>query len=190
MNCLKTAIDQSVALLFCDNKSDTRYHPYESLIDLLIFHFGNSSIASDFRPCGKGLGSKGGPTAGSWRNPVRGHSFEEAAVRRLERTLGVASLCNMDAWSAEFPLPPYDRAQAPDLDIDSLLDFASQSLLRPCFEPPGALKAPPSSFKVASIPCKASIQHNIVRMGFWTYIVQRTTMSSTCPASHVNYVGA
>lgn len=58
----------------------------------------------------------------------------------------------MDGWSTEFPLPPFDRAQAPDLDIDSLLDFASQSLLQPVFEQPGALKTPPLSLHVGPPP--------------------------------------
>ncbi len=84
----------------------------------------------------------------------------------MGRDSGAASLYNMDAWSAEFPFAPFDRGQAPDLDIDSLLDFASQSLLQPSFEPPGALKAPLSSYKVAFLPYKSSCPHNMIRMGF------------------------
>ena len=69
-------------------------------------------------------------------------------VRQWGRDLGAASLSKMDGWPADFPLLPTDRAHPPDLDIDSLLDFASQSLLQPVFEQPGALKTPPLSFQV------------------------------------------
>ena len=56
----------------------------------------------------------------------------------------------MDGWSADFPLPAFGRAETPDLDIDSLLDFASQSL-QPIFEQSGGLKTPPLSYNVTTL---------------------------------------
>ena len=54
----------------------------------------------------------------------------------------------MDAWPPDFPLPAMSRAEAPELDIDSLLDFASQSL-QPTADPhAAAMKASAAPFHV------------------------------------------